>query len=703
MTKSASDNTSNNVRTLTIRIDFRIKLLLLCVLMFIMLNLEKYQWLYRYDYTTSSIIYGDTTTKRQRNTTMKTETTTRLIEEEEEEEQQQQPTSSPIERKIITRTATPTATPTHIIINDFENVTNEHVNTEIVPTSIYSSSDISNNNNSTSIIVVLWNHWTDLEKIVASIWGGNLFCSTIQDLITQYYKNYTVNNKTDKNQTQVELISFSIPIPTIHFHIELSCYDLYTKSKDGTGNYIQAIYMMRLAIKYIPDANIKLNITCLDDTKEFRSKYVLPWFTGVWYSPNYYVNITRTKYHIMKQQQNKHMIHLQGQPSPLSKKFQQFYKPSIPLATTNYCGSFQKNPTAILYHEMQYDVRRMAIGLACNVKQMLSDLRKSNEKQSKQRPKLFPHNAKIVHFLRKHIYYPNTNTTTAPTGMINTARRDQSLPKPIKETYLISGNQQERLHPNTNIIPLLGNDDIDFDDAVIHFRCGDLLSTNLPSYGFLTFNGYSRHIDPIKTRSIGIVTQPFRSSVSFNTTKSSIKKKLNDPSLTIQERELDTGNIQQAQRCKTLVYALVDYLQEQFPNVTITIRNDPKETIALVYVRMVMAQQSIAVMSTFSTFPTLGTFGTGYYLRPRHIEPSSWLVNPIYPITAIYNNNNNNNKNNNNIILFDEKNMLVGSQAKDLWDKYGDTIVLEWFRTGKYNKNNFIKSKEKGENTSRVV
>ena len=47
-------------------------------------------------------------------------------------------------------------------------------------------------------------------------------------------------------------------------------------------------------------------------------------------------------------------------------------------------------------------------------------------------------------------------------------------------------------------------------------------------------------------------------------------------------------------RCRALISAFVDYLQSRFPKARITIRNDPNETIALTYARMIMANQSMS-------------------------------------------------------------------------------------------------------------
>jgi hypothetical protein len=183
----------------------------------------------------------------------------------------------------------------------------------------------------------------------------------------------------------------------------------------------------------------------------------------------------------------------------------------------------------------------------------------------------------------------------------------------------------------------------------------------------MTFHGYSRHIST-HVRTIGILTQPFDEHP--NATNIS-------ESFVVQQRSLDTDNVQQMERCQTLVFAFVDFLREQFPNAIVRIRNDPTETIALAYSRMVMANETVAGMSTFSVFPILGTFGTGYFLRPKSGDPAMWLTHWKYPITNMI-------RQDSNIVLFDESNLLVGPKAKALWDTHGDDVVLQWFRTGMY-------------------
>ena len=214
--------------------------------------------------------------------------------------------------------------------------------------------------------------------------------------------------------------------------------------------------------------------------------------------------------------------------------------------------------------------------------------------------------------------------------------------------------------------PQNGDSPIEFDDVVIHFRCGGLLSTKLKSYGFLTFDGYSRHISKGTARKIGILTQPFG---TITVSSTSIE--------TAQVRTLDSGKLQQIERCRALIFAFVEHIQRRFPKATVSIRNDKSETIALSYTRMVLARQVIGSMSTFSIFPILSTFGTGYYLRPRMYDPSMWLSHRSYPVSNFINRPN-------SFVLFDDANVMLGSQTKNLWDKHGEDVVLEWFRTGNY-------------------
>jgi hypothetical protein len=221
--------------------------------------------------------------------------------------------------------------------------------------------------------------------------------------------------------------------------------------------------------------------------------------------------------------------------------------------------------------------------------------------------------------------------------------------------YLPSSGSSGSSSSGTNEPPLFKN--VDLDDAVIHFRCGDLLASDLPGYGFWTFDGYVRHISS-QARSIGILTQPFPEN---NTN--------------VQQRYMDSADAMQNSRCKTLVLALQDYIQERHPRAAVSIRNTKQETIALSTARMVLANQSIGGRSTFSVFPIVATYGTGYYLQPEILTPCSWLgrLDPHLlhdPDTGRH-----------NVILFAEPNQRIGSHVSRLFDSNGTNAALDWFRS----------------------
>jgi hypothetical protein len=211
--------------------------------------------------------------------------------------------------------------------------------------------------------------------------------------------------------------------------------------------------------------------------------------------------------------------------------------------------------------------------------------------------------------------------------------------------------------------------DVDIDDALIHFRCGDLFDTENTSYGFMPFSAYARHISA-HARTIGIATQPFGNDDddSDETTSGSGNKP--------QQREKDS-NKQVRERCRIVVLAFQDYLVQRFPNAKVQLRNDPKETIALTYARMIMANETVGSLSSFSAFPVVAGFGIGYYLTPEVRAPSAWLgyyhddQNKRYIDTI---------SGQPNVVLFTETKFLMGAQPKNFWDINGTDAVLEWFR-----------------------
>jgi hypothetical protein len=483
-------------------------------------------------------------------------------------------------------------------------------------------------------IVLEWRDWTELEYTVNSIWGGSRFCRIIKEHTDQYYRDVRAKVLLQQQQEhppvtgEQQSTELPLPIPTISILYEISCYDLYKLSEHGTGNYIQVIYFMRMAVKFMPNVKIRLNVTCIEnDSPEFYTNYVLPWFTGVWYTPS-------------ETERLQHIADIQRYNSSITD-----------IGDERYCGHYKLNPIAVMYKEMQYDVRRMAVALVGS-QPFINDDDRNNESRNEI-------TGEIKKFLNENIYEPERAVSLRYTRIQST-----------QNISLKPGTIQGRFNTKTtNIVPLLqlqqsNNKNIIFDDAVIHFRCGDLLITDL-AYGFLTFHGYSRHISS-SVRSIGILTQP------FGKVKKSTVGEEQQSSIADQGRTMDTKNEVVARRCLTLVYAFKQYLEEKFPNATVEIRNDRTETVALAYARMVMAKQVVGSMSTFSIYPVIGSFGTGYYMRPKSMEePSCWAENDMFPISIIQDLR---------TVIFDENNTLEGRDVRELWNGRGDDVILKWFR-----------------------
>jgi hypothetical protein len=142
---------------------------------------------------------------------------------------------------------------------------------------------------------------------------------------------------------------------------------------------------------------------------------------------------------------------------------------------------------------------------------------------------------------------------------------------------------------------------VTFDETVIHFRCGDVLHLARPrsDYGIVKFKEY-RTILSNETKTIGVLTQPFESK---------------------QNRPDDAS---QTQDCIRVVHSFISYLQQDFPNANITIRNNDRETLPLAYVRLAVAKQCFIGLSSFSAFPLIGSYGEGFFQAGRETL-NTWL------------------------------------------------------------------------------
>ena len=137
-----------------------------------------------------------------------------------------------------------------------------------------------------------------------------------------------------------------------------------------------------------------------------------------------------------------------------------------------------------------------------------------------------------------------------------------------------------------------------FDEAVVHFRCGDLVVRGHPGYSFVRFPVYRRYLPPNTSR-VGILTQP-------------LWKEGN--------RRLDRKGVS---RCRTLVSLLEGYLQRYYPNVAVHDEADLRVT----YQRMLRAQTLIGSESTFAAFAALTSNETVWMPRPQNDRaPNQWML-----------------------------------------------------------------------------
>jgi tetratricopeptide (TPR) repeat protein len=171
---------------------------------------------------------------------------------------------------------------------------------------------------------------------------------------------------------------------------------------------------------------------------------------------------------------------------------------------------------------------------------------------------------------------------------------------------LLGTRDEIRRHPDVPVDaePLIPN--VQLDDVALHFRCGDVLGgANRNDFGMIRYNEYKKWI-PKDTESIGILTQPF-------------------------EKERNRGrDSRRTDDCRTVVFALVEYLQDFAPKAKITIHNGSNETLPLAYARLVMANYAITSLSSFGIFPIVGTFGQGFFQKGnRGVNPFATYIPSI--------------------------------------------------------------------------
>lgn len=271
--------------------------------------------------------------------------------------------------------------------------------------------------------------------------------------------------------------------------------------------------------------------------------------------------------------------------------------PSISAA----CEAYESTPLLYMYSDMVYELRRMAIALVG----------------------VPSHDHPSALWAEEYLWSKESGQTD------HTGLRQMQLPSPQKGE-----------------IPLYP--EVELDDVMIHFRCGDIIKSNHKSFGFMKFGSYSRHISQNVT-TIGIATQPFAANS--------------------QNRDYD-GTGDKKKRCRLVVGEFVKHLQGVFPTAQIRIHNDGNETIALTFARMVMAQQTIIGISSFGVFPGIATFGNSFIRYPDYIDaPNRWLLNPSIDSLC------------SNVKLIHEE-MMFAPDLRVMWKgARGARTVLGWFKS----------------------
>ena len=170
------------------------------------------------------------------------------------------------------------------------------------------------------------------------------------------------------------------------------------------------------------------------------------------------------------------------------------------------------------------------------------------------------------------------------------------------------GSRGEKKHPSIPVDqpPLVR--DVDIEDVVIHYRCGDIMGVEKTRFfGMIKFTEYTKWISK-DTKTIGIVTQPF------------VKK-----SNRIQDRNA-------IEQCREATYLMVDILQESLPSAIIKIHNSVNDTLPLTFARLAMANQSFTTLSSFGIYPVVGGFGKGYFQKGnKYVNPFNIHFPEMYP------------------------------------------------------------------------
>ena len=129
------------------------------------------------------------------------------------------------------------------------------------------------------------------------------------------------------------------------------------------------------------------------------------------------------------------------------------------------------------------------------------------------------------------------------------------------------------------------------DDVTIHLRCGDILgNVYMRDYGYPRYHVYKEFL-----------TTPF-SSIGILTAT-------HDPS------KARSSDVRHFPACTAILNDMVDYFQEIYPSVTVSIRSD--DTVAQSFGRMVHSKQLWCNPSSFCVLPAIATTGHAYILQSK--------------------------------------------------------------------------------------
>ena len=242
--------------------------------------------------------------------------------------------------------------------------------------------------------------------------------------------------------------------------IQFDCHGTMRKSPLGAGNWVQILYLLRLAMG-IP---IDMEMICNDDEntlKQIQSTLIMPWLMGRFSSE-------RTRHFLSK---------YWGGTNNNNNTF-----PTECLTT-----QWGEAPVGWMIPLIRYDLRRMVVALVGVPKEDPTHpahawARKQQQQQTRNDPPQAAPDKKKRPWHPLDVYYDTPTSNSS------------SFLSPLFGNY--------------DWVPLLSSENIELDDVVIHFRCGDIMASKHYYFRFLKFHEFASKIDPATTY-IGIVTQSF--------------------------------------------------------------------------------------------------------------------------------------------------------------------------------------------------